>query len=119
MYSTFDSDITIFTHSYDPSSKLDVWTRHHVAGCSWYGGQKANVVSGGLATSDTYTVRIPKTECLDFAIHNSDIVVKGDLRASLKSKKDIPEGYQHFTVTGVYNNLRGPKALRHIRIEGK
>lgn len=120
MYNTFDTDITVYCHSYDKQTKKDLWTRFQVKGVSWYGGQKATVGDSGLNTADTYTVRIPAVAVPDgFKPVNGDIVAKGLLDLEISKAGDITGYYESFVVTGVYDNRRGIPDLQHIRIEGK
>lgn len=120
MYNTFDTDITVYCHSYDKQTKKDLWTRFQVKGVSWYGGQKATVGDNGLSTADTYTVRIPSTAVPEgFAPLNGDVVAKGLQDIEITKAADATRLKNSFVVTGVYDNRRGIRMLQHIRIEGK
>lgn len=118
MYTTFDTDITIYTYRYNNDSKTDEWARHQYKNCSWYGGQKATVGDRGLNTADAYTVRIPAAEYDDAEINNGDIVIKGmhsEETPDAIDDKTVPR----FVITSVNDNRRGIASVRHIRIDGK
>jgi hypothetical protein len=56
-----------------------------------------------------------------WTVQSGDVIVKGLVDDSMVNGiTDITGKYTDcFTVTGMYDNRRGFKAMRHLRIEGK
>lgn len=136
MYSTFDTEITVFTMWQKDKDRR--WVSTHVMDCSWYGKQAATVGTDGLNTADQYTVRMRPISMPEgylkpeeynalpnptghWTLQNGDVVVKGDVTAEVVTGiTDITKLFTNcFTITSVADNRRGPAFMQHIRIEGK
>lgn len=137
MYDTFDDAVTLYNAKYNRKLGDNEWRRVQISGASFYGSQKVVAGESGLSTADEYTVRIPRSKMPDgfmnsaeynklsdptghWTVSNGDIVVKGLIEDEITQPSDVTAKYDAcFTVTGWYDNRRGPLAMQHIKIKGK
>lgn len=110
--------ITVLSRSTDPDTGLDIWTPAVIHGVSWHGRNTAKATGKGLTPTDAYTVRIPLENAGSTVPENGDIIVRAELTQSL-TPAEVQAAYTDvFTVTGVTDNTRRPRAP-HYKVVGE
>lgn len=107
-----NTDITIYSREYDPSSRLDKWKKTYVQKAWWFKEEKSSVTTDGLKSADVYTVRIPGTKV---KIKKDDYIVKGNCRIDMQTVKDL-DGCENMRVTSVNYNVFGDSP--HVKVAG-
>ena len=127
--------ITVFNSKLDTATDKDVYTGTVISGASWF-CEIVSTIDQGLKAANRFTVRIPEdadfggkayVSPLDYAsskditgiftLANGDIIVKGSVTATGLKPKDLHSGYEAFTILGVTDNRRAPKAP-HWKVVG-
>lgn len=113
------------------------WTGIYIPMASWFSKTAAKAGSGGMEDARFCTARIPagampagyvppgEYAALDtpggkWSLQPGDIIVRG--RPALQPEQaheilSLPD--EHFVVTAVYDNRRGPRLLHHLKVEGQ
>lgn len=107
-----NSDATLYSRKYNPSTRLDEWERTYIPEVWWYKNEKSQITTDGLKQADTYTIRIPDTSV---AIKKDDYLVKGDCQIVMQTIKDL-DGFDKTRVTSVNYNAFGGNP--HIKVVG-
>lgn len=107
-----NTDVTIYSREYDPSSRLDKWKRTYVSEAWWFKEEKSSVTTDGLKSADVYTVRVPGTKV---RVKKDDYIVKGNCRIDMQTVKDL-DGCENMRVTSVNYNAFGDTP--HVKVVG-
>lgn len=107
-----NTDITIYSRTYNPSTRLDEWKKIYVPEAWWFKDEKAILETDGIRTSDMYTVRITD---LNIKIKKDDYIIKGNCQKEIQTIKDFNE-YEIMHVTAVNYNQFGDTP--HIKVGG-
>ena len=81
-----NTDVTLYSRKYNPSTRLDEWERIYIPEVWWYKNEKSQITTDGLKQADTCTVRIPYT---NIEIKKDDYLVKGDCEVDMQKIKDL------------------------------
>ena len=92
-----NTDITIYSREYDPSSWLDKWKRTYISEAWWFKEEKSSVTTDGLKSADVYTVGVPGTKV---KVRKDAYIVKGNCRIDMQTVKDL-DGCENMRVTSV------------------
>ena len=107
-----NTDVTLYSRKYNPSTRLDEWERTYIPEVWWYKNEKSQITTDGLKQADTYTVRIPDTSV---EIKKDDYLVKGDCKVDMQTIKDL-DGLDKTRITSAnYNTFGGNQ---HIKVGG-
>lgn len=107
-----NTDITIYSREYDPSSRLDKWKRTYISEAWWFKEEKSSVTTDGLKSADVYTVRVPGTKV---KVKKDDYIVKGNCRIDMQTIKDL-DGLDKTRITSANYNTFGGNP--HIKVVG-
>lgn len=107
-----NSDCTIFSRKYNPSTGCDEWKKQYVPECWWFIETKSSITTEGLKSADVLKVRIYD---LDVKVKKDDILVKGDCRIEIETVKDLA-GCEYFKVITANYNTFGSNP--HIKVVG-
>lgn len=107
-----NTDITIYSREYDPSSRLDKWKRTYVSEAWWFKEEKSSVTTDGLKSADVYTVRVPGTKV---EVKKDDYIVKGNCKIDMQTVNDLI-GCENTRVTSVNYNTFGDNP--HVKVVG-
>ena len=127
--------ITVFNAKYDPQADKDAYNGTVINNVSWF-CEIVSTVDNGLKAANKFTIRIPEdadfggktyVSPLDYAdasdvsslftLKNGDIVVRGSVTGSDLRPADLHKSYEAFTILGVTDNRRAPKAP-HWKVVG-
>lgn len=127
--------ITVFNAKLDTTLDKDVYNGSVIEGVSWF-CEIVSAVDEGLKAANKFTIRIPEDADFGeksyvspqeyaaannvsglFTLANGDIIVKGAVTESGLKPKDLHERYEAFTILGVTDNRRAPKAP-HWKVVG-
>lgn len=106
-----NTDITICSRAYNPSTRLDGWRLIYIPEAWWFKDSTAQMTTDGMKSSDSFVVRIPG---LAAEVKKGDYAVRGTLK-KMETVKDL-EHTDHFCVTGVNYNRYGDES--HIKAVG-
>lgn len=107
-----NTDITIYSREYNPSTRLDKWKRTYVPEAWWFKSEKSSVTTDGLKSADVYTIRIPDTSV---SVKKDDYIVKGNCMVDMQTVKDL-EGLEKTNVSSANYNVSGGNP--HIKVVG-
>lgn len=107
-----NTDATLYSRKYDPSTRLDAWERIYLPAVWWHKAEQSSVTTDGLKKADAYTIRIPGT---DVEVKKDDYIVLGDCLVKMQTVKDL-EGLEHCKVTAANYNRFG--STPHIKVGG-
>ena len=107
-----NTDVTLYSRKYNPSTRLDEWERIYIPEVWWYKNEKSQITIDGLKQADTYTVRIPDTSV---EIKKDDYLVKGDCKVDMQTIKDL-DGLDKTRITSANYNTFGGNP--HIKVVG-
>ena len=127
--------ITVFNAKLDTELDKDVYIPSVIKGVSWY-CEIVSAVDDGLKAANKFIVRIPEDADFDekayvlpqdyaaandvsglFTLASGDIIVKGEVSETGLKPKDLHERYEAFTILGVTDNRRAPRAP-HWKVVG-
>lgn len=107
-----NTDATLYSRKYNPSTRLDEWERTYLPAVWWYKAEQSAVTTDGLKTADVYTIRIPGT---GVEVKKDDYIVRGNCPVKMQTVKDL-EGLECCKVTAAnYNRFGGTP---HIKVGG-
>lgn len=107
-----NSNCTIYSRKYNPSTGYDEWVRRYVPECWWFCETKSSNTSNGLKSADVLKVRISD---LSVEVKKDDIIVQGYCDVEMQTVKDLA-GYEYFKVTSANYNRFGSNP--HIKVVG-
>lgn len=107
-----NTDVTLYSRKYNPSTRLDEWERIYIHEVWWSKDEKSQITTDGLKQADAYTIRIPDTS---IEIKKDDYLVKGDCQIVMQTIKDL-DGLDKARVTSANYNAFGGNP--HIKVVG-
>ena len=107
-----NTDATLYSRKYDPSTRLDAWVRIYLPAVWWHKAEQSSVTTDGLKKADAYTIRIPGT---DVEVKKDDYMVRGDCLVEIQTVKDLA-GLECCKVTAANYNRFG--STPHIKVGG-
>lgn len=127
--------ITVYNAKLDTEYDKDVYNVSVIKGVSWY-CEIVSAVDDGLKAANRFVVRIPTDADFGeksfvspqeyaatadvsrlFTLASGDIIVKGEVSETGLKPKDLHRQYEAFTILGVTDNRRAPKAP-HWKVVG-
>lgn len=108
-----NTDITVYHKGFDPTTRLETWTRFYYPHC-WWNSTEGSVVRDGYQYNNGVDIRIPYDENEDLNIGNfevGDIVCKGKLEMAIESQSDVPNAYN---ITSKTDNTFGDNPHIHL-----
>lgn len=113
-----NSSLTIYHKGFNPSTRLEEWTRHNYDKVWFFGGKGAGI-NKGYDNANDVQVRIPYEQNTglninDFAV--GDILVQGTLNLDIETQEDLKD-YLIYNITSINNNNFG--RTKHIHLGGK
>ena len=106
-----NTDITICSRAYNPSTRLHDWRLTYIPEAWWFKNSTAQMTTDGMKSSDSFVVRIPG---LATEVKKGDYIVRAALK-KMETAKDL-EHTDHFCVTGATYNRYGNEP--HIKVVG-
>lgn len=91
-----NSDMTVYTKSYNETTRLDEWSKTYYSEVVWTGGKGASL-NKGIIESNDITVRIPATTN-SFKV--GDVIIKGN-GTDINVLTDLND---YYTVNSVIDN---------------
>jgi len=113
-----NSSLTVYHKGFNPSTKLEVWTRYNYEYVWFFGGKGAGINSGYDEANDVQ-IRIPYDKNNNLDINNfkiGDILVQGTLTIDITRQQDLTN-YLIYNITSINDNNFGNN--KHIHIGGK
>ena len=113
-----NSSLTVYHKGFNPSTRLEVWTRYNYDNVWFFGGKGAGI-NKGYDNANDVQIRIPYDlyEDLDAANFKiGDILVQGTLDLDISTQQDLTN-YIVYNITSINNNDFGNNP--HIHLGGK
>lgn len=130
---TTNADITVYNSFLNPDTRLKEWRRTVIKKAWFYVDNKVSVTDGGLASADSFKVRIPVDAEFSgshyvapeeytgkentWILKNDDYIARGAIAKEIEKPSDLQkELYQVFKITSWSDNRFG--SLQHWRVGG-
>lgn len=113
-----NSSLTIYHKGFNPTTKLETWTRYNYDNVWFFGGKGAGI-NKGYDNANDVQVRIPYSKNSGLDINDlaiGDILVEGTLTTDISTQEDL-SNYLIYNITSINNNNFGSN--QHIHIGGK
>lgn len=107
-----NSDCTIFSRKYNPSTGCDEWKKQYVPECWWFIETKSSITTEGLKSADVLKVRIYD---LDVKVKKDDVIMQGYFGKKINTIKDLNNCEYFKVITANYNRFGNNP---HIKVVG-
>lgn len=107
-----NSDCTIFSRKYNPSTGCDEWKKQYVPECWWFIETKSSITTEGLKSADVLKVRIYD---LNVKVKKDDVIMQGYFSKKINTIKDLDNCEYFKVITANYNRFGNNP---HIKVVG-